>query len=69
MQYPIFILFADDTNIFVSNGSWTALEETINTELRKVSNWFFANGFTLNLAKTNCIGLLFKFHKKTTIRL
>jgi len=41
----MFILFADDTNIFYSCKNLIDLEETVNNELKKVSNWFRANNY------------------------
>ena len=48
-----FVLFADDTNIFCSNTSLHELQDTINTELAKLSIWFSVNRLSLNLGKTN----------------
>lgn len=57
-----FVLFADDTNIFFTNSSWTSLIEIINKELSKVNKWFIVNKLTLNIDKTNFI--VFKSHRK-----
>jgi len=57
-----FILFADDTNVFYSNGSWQTLIQIVNFELSTIAAWFQANKLTLNLEKTNFI--LFKSHRK-----
>jgi len=51
----MFILLADDTNIFYSCKNLIDLEETVNDELSKVSNWFRANKLSLNANKTNFI--------------
>ena len=53
-----FILFADDTNIFLSHKSAESLYEIMNNELNKVAIWFTANRLTLNVDKSNFI--LFK---------
>ena len=58
-----FILFADDTNVFYSHGSWMELVRLVNVELAKINEWFAANKLSLNLDKTNYI--LFKSHRKT----
>jgi len=51
-------LFADDTNLFYHNKSIQLLEQTVNTELDSLSDWFTANKLSLNIDKTNFI--LFK---------
>ena len=48
------VLFADDTNVFISNSNIENLFETMNKELRKVANWFKANKLSLNISETNC---------------
>ena len=50
-----FIMFADDTNVFMSCNSTVDLVSKINTELEKVDKWFKANKLSLNLDKTNYI--------------
>jgi len=57
-----FALFADDTNIFISNKSYNDLFYLMNQELAKVTDWFYANKLSLNLNKTNYI--LFCSHRK-----
>ena len=47
------ILFADDTNLFISHNDPVHLINTLNRELNKLSTWFAANRLSLNLAKTN----------------
>ena len=47
------ILFADDTNLFISHNDPVYLINTLNRELNKLSTWFAANRLSLNLAKTN----------------
>jgi hypothetical protein len=49
------ILFADDTNIFLSNNNLKSLIDTANIELAKFSTWFKANKLSLNVKKTNFI--------------
>ena len=44
-------MFADDTNLFISDPNIENLFETINEELRKVATWFKANNFHLNISK------------------
>jgi len=49
------IMFADDTNIFISGQSLELITETANNELDKISSWFSANLLSLNIKKTNYI--------------
>ncbi|MCP4485285.1 MAG: reverse transcriptase family protein, partial [Flavobacteriaceae bacterium] len=48
-----FHLFADDTSLFYSNKNIDNLEETVNCELAKISDWLIANKLTLNVNKSN----------------
>ncbi len=57
-----FVLFADDTNIFLSHPNLNTLTHIFNTELIKVSNWFKANKLSLNVSKTNYIHFSKKKH-------
>ena len=54
-------MFADDTNLFISDSNTGNLFETMNEELRKVANWFKANKLSLNISKTK----YFLFHSTT----
>lgn len=47
------ILFADDTNIFLSSKDLVTLTEKTNSVLSKISNWFQLNKLSLNIKKTN----------------
>jgi hypothetical protein len=58
-----FILFADDTNVFMSDKSIDMLVNRVNVELQLVSTWFRANKLSLNLVKTNFI--LFRSCRKS----
>src|SRR6218665_931903 len=59
-----FVLFADDSNVFASHGSYETLFQMINTELPLVNDWFRANMLSLNISNTSFI--LFYSHKKYT---
>ena len=59
------ILFADDTNLFISRNDPVYLINTLNRELDKLSTWFTANRLSLNLSKTNFI--VFKPWQKKAI--
>ena len=50
-----FILFADDTNILISDKSLCSLIRVLNCELSKLADWFSVNRLSLNLTKTNYI--------------
>ena len=54
-DYLIFILFADDTNLFYSCKDLLQLLEITNRELAKLVEWFRANKLSLNVKKTNYI--------------
>ena len=56
------ILFADDTNIFCSNNNIHALVNTVNEELKNVSDWLKASKLSLNIKKTQL--LIFKAKNK-----
>ena len=46
-------LFADDITLFYSHSNISKLEENINTELEKISQWLIANKLSLNTSKSN----------------
>ena len=46
------VMFADDTNLFLSNKDINKLFNDMNVELQKMSIWFKANKLSLNLTKT-----------------
>ena len=47
------IMFADDTNLFVSERSVIEITQEINKELSVVAEWFRANLLSLNVKKTS----------------
>src|SRR6218665_1221630 len=49
------IMFADDTNAFLSHNSLETLVDIMNTELEKIVDWFNINKLSLNHDKTNYI--------------
>ena len=53
-------MFADDTNLFISDSNIENLFETMNEELRRVANWFKANKLSFNISKIFFIS----FYKK-----
>ena len=46
-----FLLFADDTNIFLSDKDPEHLVDLANSELSKIATWFQANKLSLNIKK------------------
>ena len=48
-----FVLFADDTNIFVSGDDVTEISETLSKQLDKLNSWFAVNKLSLNVSRTN----------------
>ena len=49
------VLFADDTNIFLSGRSLNEMITTMNEELQKIVVWLQANRLSLNVKKTHYI--------------
>ena len=52
-NYLSFILFADDTNIFLRHKDLATLARMVNQELSHVSSWFNANKLTVHPDKSN----------------
>jgi len=50
-----FLLFADDTNLFLSANSLSELISALNCELNCLSDWFRANLLSINIQKTKYI--------------
>ena len=50
-----YILFADDTSVFISHRDPLILENLVNSELPKLASWFRGNMLSLNILKTNFI--------------
>ena len=50
-----FTLFADDTSLYYSCKNTSNLEETINGELSKISDWLSANRLSLNVGKSKLL--------------
>lgn len=49
------VLFADDTNMFISHKNPVELEQIINSELMQVDTWFKCNKLSLNTSKKKII--------------
>ena len=50
-----FHLFADDAALYLSDKDINNLEEKINTELLKITEWLEVNKLTLNVSKSNFV--------------
>lgn len=48
-----YVLFADDTNVFMAGKYMNKLIESMHNELDKLSTWLKANKLTLNVSKTH----------------
>jgi hypothetical protein len=48
-------LYADDSNLLVSQKSKTMLESILSTELTNISKWLGDNKLSLHLGKTEAI--------------
>ena len=48
-----FLLFADDTNLFLNNLNILNLEINLNVELEKVSQWQYASKLSFNIGVSN----------------
>ena len=59
------IMFADDTNMFMTGKDLNSLEIVFNTELEKINEWIQTNKLSLNLSKTHF--MLFKGRKKVSV--
>ena len=57
-----FLLFADDTNVFLSGYNIDEHYSTMNSELTKITNWCASNILSLNVKKT--VYMLFHKPKK-----
>ena len=57
------LIFADDTNIFVSGKNVEELVYIMNDELRKITQWMNTNKLSLNIDKSNY--MLFHSSRKT----
>ena len=45
-------MFADDTNLFISDENIGELFQQMNKELKSVSTWFKANKLSISIDKT-----------------
>lgn len=59
------IMFADDTNLFISGKNTQDIEKKANHELSKIVEWLTANRLSLNVTKTHFM-LFCGYRKKIT---
>ena len=57
-----FFLSVDDTNIYYESTNLAEIENTVNAELKKLSQWLNLNRLALNVGKTNFV--IFRSSKK-----
>ena len=55
-----FIIFADDTSIFMKHKDTQFLIQTMTSEFKKINSWFIANKLVLNVQKTHFMILVKK---------
>ena len=61
-----YVLFADDTNVFLNGRDIHKLINTMQQELLKLHTWLLCNKLTLNISKTHYIIFHRAKHKKNT---
>ena len=64
-----YVLFADDTNVFISVNNLRKLIDTLRIELDKLYSWLQSNKLTLNLLKTHYMGFHRAKHKNIDVKL
>jgi len=53
LQCTTYILFADDTTVYVSGKNITELYKLINQDIASLAEWFKVNKLSLNIGKTH----------------
>ena len=64
-----YVLFADDTNVFISGNNLRKLINTLHIELDKLYTWLQSNKLTLNLLKTHYMVFHRAKHKHMAVQL
>ena len=64
-----YVLFADDTNVFISGNKLRKLINTLHIELDKLYAWLQSNKLTLNLLKTHYMVFHRAKHKHMDVKL
>ena len=68
-SYAWAIMFADDTNIFLSNSNIDDLQDLVNEELSHLAAWLKINKLSLNVKKTHYMVFTNKRSPASTIKL
>ena len=63
------ILFANDTSIIISNTNPEEFNNTINSVMTEITDWFQSNLLTLNYNKTTFLQFLTKKIRKSKFKL
>ena len=64
-----YVLFADDTNVFISGNNSRKFINTLHIELDKLYAWLQSNILTLNLLKTHYMVFHRAKHKNMDVKL
>ena len=51
LKHCSILLYADDTVILTADKNCKVIEESLNTDLNKITNWFSGNNLIMNLKK------------------
>ena len=63
------VMFADDTNLFLSHKSIDTLFASMNKEIENASTWFKSNKLSLNIDKTKWLLFHLLSHPQTLLNL
>ena len=64
-----YVLFADDTNVFILGSNLRKLINSLHIELDKLYAWLQSNKLTLNLLKTHYMVVHTAKHKHMDVKL
>jgi hypothetical protein len=64
LEQSTVIKFADDTVLYVSDPSFTIIEQKLNADLRALSDYFTVNELVINLKKKKTESVLFGTSKR-----
>jgi len=49
-QYPIFPLFADETNLFIFDEDESSVKRMATHSIQALNNWFISNKLSMNMS-------------------
>ena len=52
-EFCLPLLFADDTNLFITGNDTTEMCAKLNDDLKRISEWLCCNKMSLNVSKTH----------------